>query len=536
MSLTDSCARDNFDRISSQQELNRFAVLHCDSKFDYINMIDLFYNGMNQSGLAMTLFILLLYPIFFVGLATIADRYLSLDMKDLARRLNLSPTLAAVTLIAFANGAPDVLSSVQASSLESGNLISLGALYGAFIFSSTLVVSYVIINADNDIALPKLAITKELSFYFMSIVVVCVFGYIGKTGYAFVGVYWLMYAFYCWATYYVETRDRQLLELRRELEDGEVKNSISEQVNEDQNFELHNAAEKEYRSDMRSDADTAKEKLPIVPRIANKLFNPEYSMFENIVSLPLNLAAFVTISDLDNPLMSTKAEPGVCAGSLFFSIQVVGVVPLSVVGVLIVSIVVSALICLAHSSSRYKKTSRLAYQLIGVMASIAWIKIFSGLIIDFISFIAFYFVINQVVIAAILLSAGNTIGDFFGNAALAKAGEEVMGAMASYSSQIFNNFIGFSFNVLSTMKTTTDFDLFNRFGKSELTTVGTGIPLQNLFVIAMMLVTAFIILLSMLYYVATGFILKKWFSFVLFSIYFVFFVGSLGLGLMTEGN
>ncbi len=55
------------------------------------------------------------------------------------------------------------------------------------------------------------------------------------------------------------------------------------------------------------------------------------------------------------------------------------------------------------------------------------------MIIDFITFLSFYFNINKVILAALLLSAGNTIGDFFGNAALAKNGEFVMGAIASYS-------------------------------------------------------------------------------------------------------
>jgi len=55
------------------------------------------------------------------------------------------------------------------------------------------------------------------------------------------------------------------------------------------------------------------------------------------------------------------------------------------------------------------------------------------MIIDFITFMSFYFNINKVILSSILLSAGNTIGDFFGNAALAKNGEEIMGAVASYS-------------------------------------------------------------------------------------------------------
>lgn len=80
-----------------------------------------------------------------------------------------------------------------------------------------------------------------------------------------------------------------------------------------------------------------------------------------------------------------------------------------------------------------EKYTAVVYELISVFAAIGYISIFSSLIIDFISFLAFYFSIDEVILNSILLSAGNTIGDFFGNAALAKAGEGVMGGLATYS-------------------------------------------------------------------------------------------------------
>ena len=73
------------------------------------------------------------------------------------------------------------------------------------------------------------------------------------------------------------------------------------------------------------------------------------------------------------------------------------------------------------------------YEIFSVFAAIGWISIFSGVIIDFISFLSYYFSLNEIILNSILLSAGNTVGDFFGNASLAKAGSEVMGAFASYS-------------------------------------------------------------------------------------------------------
>ena len=91
--------------------------------------------------------IVLLFPILFLLIGTIADNFLSVGMQDLAIKFHLSPALAAVTLIAFANGAPDVLASFSSAGAPGGELTALANLYGGFIFCSTLVVANVIFNA-----------------------------------------------------------------------------------------------------------------------------------------------------------------------------------------------------------------------------------------------------------------------------------------------------------------------------------------------------------------------------------------------------
>lgn len=64
----------------------------------------------------MFVFICLLLPISFMCVATIADNLLAVGMQDLTKRFGLSPTLAAVSLIAFANGAPDLLGIIAVGS------------------------------------------------------------------------------------------------------------------------------------------------------------------------------------------------------------------------------------------------------------------------------------------------------------------------------------------------------------------------------------------------------------------------------------
>ena len=136
--------------------------------------------------------------------ATIADKYLALGMQDLAKRFKLKPTVAAVTLIAFANGAPDVLASFSNSTQEDGGLISLGSLFGAFIFSTTLVVANVVFNSVGFIVIPEMPLTKELGFYLISVIICIFFGFIRKSGYGFVITYLVCYVVYIVVTIMIE--------------------------------------------------------------------------------------------------------------------------------------------------------------------------------------------------------------------------------------------------------------------------------------------------------------------------------------------
>lgn len=117
-----------------------------------------------MNAILMFLIICCTFPILFMLVAAVADKYLAIGMQDLSNRFKLSPTIAAVTLIAFANGAPDVLSSLSNSGKSGGALIALGSLHGGFIFSVTLVVWNCVLESKESVTLPMGSFLKEMSF------------------------------------------------------------------------------------------------------------------------------------------------------------------------------------------------------------------------------------------------------------------------------------------------------------------------------------------------------------------------------------
>ncbi|XP_027352599.1 cation/calcium exchanger 5 isoform X1 [Abrus precatorius] len=90
----------------------------------------------------LSLFLLL----HFYILITTAQHHFSIVTTKLASHLNLSPSMAAVTLLALGNGSPDVFSSLAA--LRAGQYrTGFGAILSAGTFVSALVVGFVAIYA-----------------------------------------------------------------------------------------------------------------------------------------------------------------------------------------------------------------------------------------------------------------------------------------------------------------------------------------------------------------------------------------------------
>ena len=532
------CEKRDIESVHRLVQRNILIQEYCGENFEFINLVDFYYRSTSENAILMFLFICFIYPILFMCVATIADKYLATGMQDLSNRFKLSPTIAAVTLIAFANGAPDVLSSLSASGKEGGIFISLGSLFGGYIFSATLVVSNVAFNTKDPIKLPKYAVLKEFAFYFASVVVVCIFGLIQTAGYPFVAAYMIVYACYIASSLYAEKLDdaeakKNILEgdLEGHLEGGDENdgtNSNVLQVNESRAFETVIDIEE-------SDPNLDNKKDDFFSKIVEEITDPEASSFENILLMPLLVLGLLTVCYLDNPFMSKPSKFLIVASSITFTLYTLNLTPFSLTILLLIGVCFSFVFLGMELLKVSENVILIIFELISVFAAIGWISIFSGIIIDFISFLAFYFSINEIILSSILLSAGNTIGDFFGNAALAKTGEPIMGAIASYSGQIFNNFIGFSCNVLAAASSgDTGFDIFALSYYKGEGGEDKPAPLGNYFLMSVIFTVVVVIIINVLYYSMNKFVLNKKYPTVLISIYVFFFFASMIFGVLSR--
>ena len=322
---------------------------------------------------------------------------------------------------------------------------------GSFVFSGTLVVGNVILCSEEVIKLPKYGILKELSFYLISIIVVSIFGYMQTSGYAFVAVYMSCYVLYIVSTLIAESMDNKLAESEgMGTEDNDIEGQI---VNDEENksqLKVNDSRAFEDEVNIEDKDEEKSEDKTFYGQFMDTLVDDENSPLENLILVPLSLCTMLTVTFLANPFMKTFTKFLIIPSAILFTIvflELAGDEPDMVtlsIGAGVVTLIFVILELVKFSTNILE----ICYEFLSVFAAIGWISIFSNIIIDFINFLSFYFNINKVILSSLLLSAGNTIGDFFGNGALSKNGEAVMGAMASYGGQIFNNYVGFSATVL----------------------------------------------------------------------------------------
>lgn len=530
------CERAYIEQIRRVVQRDILIQLYCKDNFSMFNLVDIYYNKISQNAILMFLLIIALYPLLFICLSFIAQKYLSVELQDLAKRLRLSPSLAAVTIIAGVNGSTDILNSTFFTNKIGGEIIAVGTLYGAFLFSSTLVMANVITSSPGVIKLPRYAMIKELAFYLLSVVIIIVFGLIKRIGYTFVAIYFGLYAVYLVISIMVDKYDEQELEEYRfmieETEDYDMEVNNMEHSVVKRSVKLEVAPSTPTIRDKDADAKNAKKKREpdFFDYFIKETYFEEGKIIETIILMPLSMLSMFTICYDKNPFMNTFMKYVIAAVSVVWFISIMELLPFAAYQLFIVWVLCCVTFIILDLALTSTVILDIIFEIVAIFASIGWLKIFSMIIMDILSFIAFYFNINELILTCLLLSSGNTISDFFTNSALASTGATAMGALASYSSQNFNALIGFAFYALNLPKNHDNFDIFSLKFIALPKNLGKPYPLESVFLMLVLSAVILCLIITLVYLRANDFILKKSFSPVLISVYVVFCVTTLSVG------
>lgn len=474
MAEEDSCTY--VDLIANMANACTYANHNCQEKFEVFNLYALRYCNLPDGTFGTFLFwvlaILLTIAAFYL-LGNLASTYLTPVLTKVSEALNLSETVSGVTLLAFANGAPDIIASFAAGKAEGGLYITIGNLYGAGLFCSTLVIARCIQVSSRRIQMERGAWSRDLTFYLFTSLILILYGIIGYITIWMSLVFVVVYLVYITVVIY---QDRQTVDdraseagLRHEHDKETLENKLNKLIHNEMHDKLLSESiidedsgkstsrkltltQAEVKHIYQNELDNAKEE-------ANEL--GEQSTLDKVVdyiTLPLRIIPMITIpnlekEDLAKPFSPVLALTSSLACTFFMSgfefdftvFGVNGYIWASIVGILAFG---AAFLLKSRGNSLFEWIL-LPFALV---ASILWLKTAAGSIVDLITYISEVYGVNKVLLGATFLGIGNTLADFFANASLAALGYGVMACTGSIAGQLFNLLMGLPINVFQSVR------------------------------------------------------------------------------------
>ena len=171
--------------------------------YNLINFTEFAYCDIRYMAIFLLLVCVFIFLIFKYTSIVVED-YIAEGITKISDALKLSEALAAVTLLALANGAGDVITAIVAGGEEGGVSYNIGALYGAGLFVASMVVGISMVNSKEVMIYDKMIIYRDIGFYILSTVVILVFALISNIEWWSAVILLLIYVAMVLVVYFME--------------------------------------------------------------------------------------------------------------------------------------------------------------------------------------------------------------------------------------------------------------------------------------------------------------------------------------------
>ena len=169
-----SCTLSTINSFANIQEKCNFVSKKC--PYEYINFYSLHYCYMNGSNIYSSIILIIILFILFFILSSTSDIFLSTAITKIVETFDINQNIAAVTLLAFGNGAPDVISSLVASDEVEGISFSISSLIGSGMFITSFVLGSVVFKGK-DILVNSNMFNRDLILYLLSLFHIILIGF-----------------------------------------------------------------------------------------------------------------------------------------------------------------------------------------------------------------------------------------------------------------------------------------------------------------------------------------------------------------------
>ncbi|KAF7057968.1 hypothetical protein CFC21_065117 [Triticum aestivum] len=369
----------------------------------------------------------LLLLLHFRFLAVAAGAHFSPAVSRLASRLRLSPSMAAVTLLALGNGAPDAFASAAALRGEGGlPRAGLAAILSAGAFVSAFVVGAVSLIAA-PFAVPPASFTRDVFLY---LVAASALFYIYLSAEIFlwqaVGLV-LFYVFFVGLVFYMDL--------------GAAGKAVS-------------SAEPEIANGMSRGAMD----LPVSVEHQKQRKASLWTVLTKVTRVwdwPVTFLLKLTIpSTLPSEWNKFYVCANICLCPLILLYSFSSFIPLDSRIVFLLpqirfplwSVVLLVSFCLALSHFRFEKespeTESIASTLISFVMSVFWISTMAGELLNCLAAIGVIMDLPPAILGMTVLAWGNSVGDLVADVALAKNGQPTIAIAGCFAGPMFNMLVG----------------------------------------------------------------------------------------------
>uniref|UniRef100_A0A1J3F138 Cation/calcium exchanger 5 n=1 Tax=Noccaea caerulescens TaxID=107243 RepID=A0A1J3F138_NOCCA len=397
--------------------------------YGVINYFSLHFCIFNQNLFLSIPFLSLLILLHFYILIKTAQTHFSTVTTKLADRLNLSPSMAAVTLLALGNGAPDVFASVAA--LRGGQYrTGFGAILSAGTFVSAFVVGFVAIYAA-PFPVDAASFVRDVLFY---LIAASFLFYVYLSGeifvwqaIGFVGFYIFFVGFVFWMDFGTNVEKGKIIsEEEKDLlrvKDCEIGDPLESYKAEKEHifsgiFRLYGTISRTWETPVSvllklTIPKTCPSEWSRFYRSANIVFCPLALLYTCNSFVPLNHPVSFLFPNTHLPLW------------------------------LVVLFMTSSLAFLHFTVEKQPpKTEQMPVIVVAFIMSVFWISTVAGELLNCLAALGTLLKLPPALLGLTVLAWGNSVGDLVADVAVAKAGRPAMAMAGCFAGPMFNMLVG----------------------------------------------------------------------------------------------
>uniref|UniRef100_A0A7N0TTN0 Sodium/calcium exchanger membrane region domain-containing protein n=1 Tax=Kalanchoe fedtschenkoi TaxID=63787 RepID=A0A7N0TTN0_KALFE len=405
-----------------------FSHAHCHADSDgIIDYLSLHFCTLSEApSLSLPALASLLFLHFYILVKTAQDSF-SPVVTTLSLHLQLSPSMAAVTLLALGNGAPDVFASLAA--VRGGHArTGFGAILSAGTFVSALVVGFVAIVAS-PFPLTPATFVRDVLFY---LIAASFLFSVYLTGEIFLWQAVAFVAFYLFFVGFVFWMDLGIGDPRGKTHGVElplVPNGVP-------------AADCEM-------GDVVGNEQP--PSWCSHIFTQILRIWETPVAILLKLTIPQTkLSEWNRFYLS--ANIALCPLALLYSCKsfmpmdhpIAFLLPNSSFPLWFVVLLASSSLALLHYILEREppKTEQIPVVIVAFIMSVFWISTAAGELLNCLTAIGALLKLPSAILGLTVLAWGNSMGDLVADVAVAKAGQPAIAMAGCFAGPMFNMLVG----------------------------------------------------------------------------------------------